>query len=154
MFRDIWLDETSEPLKPYIYGWFNALGNIKCTICPTPCCWNMKDTKQKIESRLRKFEGRYLRRILNIRGKEKITIRKVGDITGIGNITDEIKRRWTWPEQRHPRMVLTWNPQGKRKRGRPVDTRRRTVDTKNISVWWSKTEVNGRLLVVSYMLLH
>ncbi len=28
----------------------------------------------------------------------------------------------------HPRLALTWVPEGKRKRGRPLDTWRRTVE--------------------------
>ena len=45
------------------------------------------------------------------------------------------RRRWTWlghvlrmDHHSHSRIALTWAPEGKRKRGRPRETWRRTVE--------------------------
>ena len=45
------------------------------------------------------------------------------------------RRRWTWlghvlrmDHYSHPRIALTWVPEGKRKRGRPRATWRRTIE--------------------------
>ena len=92
-------------------------------------------TNQRIESRLRGFEGRCLRRILKVRWEHRVTNVEIAARTGIDNIVDEIKRRrWRWlghilrmNKVRHPLAALTWNPQGQRKRGRPHGSWRRTV---------------------------
>ncbi|KAH1187851.1 hypothetical protein KIL84_020600 [Mauremys mutica] len=87
-------------------------------------------TNKKIESRLRGFEGRCLRRILNIHWPQPITNVEVSRLTGINNIVDEAKqRRWRWlghvlrmGADRHPHIALRWTPQGRRRRGRPLGT--------------------------------
>ena len=56
--------------------------------------------------------------------------------TGLNCITDEIKkRRWRWlghvlrmDRKRLPSIALKWTPSGKRNRGRPLGTWRRTID--------------------------
>ena len=61
---------------------------------------------------------------------------EVSRLTGINNIVDEVKRRrWSWlghalrmNKSRHPHAALRWAPPGKRKRGRPLGTWRRTVE--------------------------
>ena len=93
-------------------------------------------TSTKTESRLRGFEGRCLRRILKIRWQQKITNEEISQITGINSITSELKqRRWKWmghvlrmPKTRHPHIALKWTPGGKRGRGRPRETWRRTIE--------------------------
>ena len=49
------------------------------------------------------------------------------------------RRRWKWlghvlrmENNRHARTAITWTPEGKRKRGRPKETWRRTVDRERI----------------------
>ena len=51
------------------------------------------------------------------------------------------KRRWTWighvlrmDNSCLPRVALTWAPEGKRKRGRPKETWRRTVEKERIAM--------------------
>ena len=93
-------------------------------------------TNKKIESKLRGFEGRCLRRILRIRWEHRTTNEEISKRTGITNIVLEVKkRRWKWlghvlrmNKERHPRKILRWTPPGKRSRGRPTGTWRRTVE--------------------------
>ena len=60
-----------------------------------------------------------------------------------------LKRRWGWlghtlrkPSTNITRQVLTWNPQGKRKRGRPKNTWRRDLeaDIKQTGKGWQQLE--------------
>ena len=51
------------------------------------------------------------------------------------------KRRWTWIEHvlrmdnsGLPRVALTWAPEGKRKRGRPKETWRRTLKKERMAI--------------------
>ncbi|XP_033095680.1 uncharacterized protein LOC117100194 [Anneissia japonica] len=93
-------------------------------------------TNRKVESRLRGFEGRCLRRILNIRWPDRVTNMEIRRKTQINDINEEIrKRRWNWlghvlrlKNDGHPRQAERWKPMGKRKRGRPKGTWRRTVE--------------------------
>jgi len=93
-------------------------------------------TNTKCESRLRGFEGRCLRRILQIRWEQRVTNAEIAQRTGINNINDEVKRRrWKWlghvfrmQKKRHPYAALKWNPSGKREAGRPRETWRRTME--------------------------
>ena len=93
-------------------------------------------TNAKIESRLRGFEGRCLRRILRINWEDHISNREVRRKTGINCINEEIKkRRWRWlghilrmSNKRPPSIALKWTPPGKRKRGRPMGTWRRMME--------------------------
>ena len=107
-------------------------------------------TSTKTDSRTRGFEGRCLRRILRIRWDQRVTNTEVFRRTGINNINDEIKkRRWKWlghtlrmQNTRHPRMALTWNPGGKRARGRPRETWRRTIERERADVGKTWNELN------------
>ena len=93
-------------------------------------------TNKRLESRLRGFEGRCLRRILRIRWEQRVTNKEISRRTSINNIVEDVKqRRWRWfghvlrmNKNRHPRAALRWTPPGKRKRGRPLGTWRRTID--------------------------
>ena len=93
-------------------------------------------TNKKLESRLRGFEGRCLRRILKLHWRQHITNKEVSERTGVNSIVAEVKqRRWRWlghvlrmDRKRLPHTVLRWAPPGKRKRGRPLGTWRRTVE--------------------------
>ena len=93
-------------------------------------------TNRKIESRLRGFEGRCLRRILKLHWTQHVTNDEVSKRTGINSIVAEVKqRRWRWfghvlrmNKKRLPYTALRWTPPGKRKRGRPMGTWRRTVE--------------------------
>ena len=66
----------------------------------------------------------------------KITNAEVRTKTGSTRVSEQVKiRRWQWlghvlrmePDSL-PRTAITWAPEGKRKRGRPKETWRRTVE--------------------------
>ena len=90
-------------------------------------------TNQKIESRLRGFEGRCLRRILRIHWEQRITNEEISRRTRVNSIIKEIKkRRWKWlghilrmDRNRRPQAALRWASPGKRRRG----TWRRTIES-------------------------
>ena len=91
---------------------------------------------KKIESRTRGFEGRCLRRILHIKWQDRISKEEVKRRTGINGVNEVVKRRrWTWfghalrmNKSRLPHAAFIWAPPGKRKRGRPMGTWRRTIE--------------------------
>ena len=64
------------------------------------------------------FINRCLRKILRIRWPETITNEKLWERTGQKPLDRQIKKK----------MVLDWNPQGKRMRGWPKKTWKRTVE--------------------------
>jgi len=81
------------------------------------------------------FVNRCLRRILNIHWPEVISNDELWRRTEEIEMSMQIKRRkWKWIGHRLrkgneaiEREALDWNPQGKRRRGRPRHTWRRTV---------------------------
>ena len=89
-----------------------------------------------IEQKLEVFQNKCLRRILKIFWPNTISneeLRNRADISPIAEIIQ--KRRWQWlghvlrmSTQSIPRTALRWTPQGRRKRGRPKETWRRTID--------------------------
>ena len=93
-------------------------------------------TNKKIESKLRGFDGRCLRRILHIWWEQRVTNNEVWEREGMNNIILEVKkRRWSWldhvlriKKERHPHAVLTWVPPSKRKPGRSLGMWRRKVE--------------------------
>ena len=77
--------------------------------------------------RIQTFVNHCLRRILRIHWMDRVSNKDLWDRTHQAQIEIEIlKRRWGWldhtlrkPSTNITRQVQTWNPQGKRKRGRP-----------------------------------
>ena len=95
--------------------------------------WKMtKSDNKKIDT----FELKCLRKILRIRWEEHITNVEVMRRTGISEISKEVQqRRWKYighilrKEQDNDCVTaMTWAPEGRRKRGRPKMTWRRTVE--------------------------
>ena len=76
------------------------------------------------------FFNTRLRRIFNIRWQDKIRNEDLWERAGQKSLTKQIlRRKWGWightlrkPASCTTRQALTWNPQGKRKRGRPRNT--------------------------------
>ena len=66
----------------------------------------------------------------------RITNEEITARAGMETISKQVaRRRWTWlghilrmDYHSHPRIALTWVPEGKQKRGRPCETWRRTVE--------------------------
>ena len=71
------------------------------------------------------------------------------------------KCKWGWmghtmrkPMDDITRQALQWNPQGKRSRGRPKNTWRRTVleEAKGVKKAWAEIKCGGGILWMSYVL--
>ena len=61
------------------------------------------------------------------------------------------RRKWRWIEHtfRKPvasttRKALSWNPQGKRRRGRPRNTWRRDLLAERMGITWNQLEVKAQ----------
>lgn len=110
-------------------------------------CETWKVTKD-VSHRLQVFVNRCLRRILGIYWPDIISNKQLWERCSESPIDQQIKRRkWSWightlrRDPNHiPRQALDWNPQGKRKRGRPKQTWRRTIidEAKAIGKTWSE----------------
>ncbi|VDO84062.1 unnamed protein product [Schistosoma margrebowiei] len=109
------------------------------------------------------FINSCLRKILNIHWPDTISNSLLWERTNQLPAEEEIrKRRWEWighTLRKSPncitRQALTWNPEGKRKRGRPKNTLRRIIeaDMKTMNYNWTELEriaedrVRWRMLV-------
>ena len=86
--------------------------------------------------KLQSFLNHCLRRILKIRWTDKITNEELWERSGqIPMVKQVRKRKWAWvghtlrrPSNSITRRALHWNPQGKRKRGRPKNSGRRDTE--------------------------
>ena len=96
-------------------------------------CWKINT---QLEKRILAFENMSLRRILNTSWQQKITNAEIRRKTGLPPVIELLKRRrWTYlghvlrmEESRLPRTTYEWKPDGRRKRGGPKNTLRRTHD--------------------------
>ena len=101
-------------------------------------------------TRIQSFINNCLRRILRIHWPDKISNRELWQRTKQKPIEEEIlQKRWRWightlrkPASNTTKQALKWNPQGKRKRGRPRNTWRRELeaDIKRIGHEWKILE--------------
>ena len=87
-----------------------------------------------------------LQQILNIDWPEVISNQELWKRTGEIKMSTQIKRRrWNWigrtGHEAIEREALDWNPQGKRRRGRPRRTWRRTVHNEALEKGKSWSEV-------------
>ena len=141
--RNIWKSrKISRRTKIRLY-----VSNVRSVLLYGAETWR---TTRQIESKVRGFEGRCLRRIVNIRWPELISNRELAERTGVGNIVAEIKRRkWRYighvlrmGNNRYAKRVLKWTPPGKRKPGRPKGTWRRSVEAemKEEGITWLSME--------------
>ncbi|XP_070181147.1 uncharacterized protein [Littorina saxatilis] len=102
------------------------------------------------EGKVQTFINGCLRRVLKIRWPETISNADLWERTCQLPAEELIrKRRWGWightlrkPSTNITRQALRWNPQGKRKRGRPRNTWRRDLeaDTRKMGYTWSQIE--------------
>ena len=154
--RPIWKSSTfSMQTKLRLYR-----SNVRSVLLYAAETWR---TTRQIESKLRGFEGRCLRRILGIWWEQRVTNKEIQTRTGINCIVEEVqRRRWKWlghilrmDKKRHPLIALHWNPQGQRGRGRPRGTWRTTVDSERIEAgktwnelkWLAQDRVEWRCFV-------
>ena len=109
------------------------------------------ETAIQIASRLQIFLNKCLRRVMNIKGADKITKEELWRIIHQKSKENQIKRRkfnWIGRTLRKEtgaveETALDWNPQGYRRRGRPKRTWRRTKEDGIKSSRRPRNEVNG-----------
>ena len=111
-------------------------------------CWRVT---QRDSQRLSGFHTSCLRKICRIYWPQKITNKELYQRTGQRDITTVVKqRRWRWlghvirkDRDSITRTALRWTPgSGKRKRGRPRETWRRTIEAemKTAGKTWKELE--------------
>ncbi|VDO56335.1 unnamed protein product [Schistosoma margrebowiei] len=124
-------------------------------------------TTTTIIKKVQVFINSCLRKILNIHRPDTISNSLLWERTNQLPAEEEIrKRRWKWightlrkSSNCITRQGLTWNPEGKRKRGRPKNTLSRIIaDMKTMNYNWTELErialdrVGWRMLVYSELL--
>ena len=128
--RNIWKSKQfSRTTKLKIYN-----SNVKSVLLYGSESWRVN---QRDMGKIEAFHNGCLRRILNIFWPNKISNSQLYEITGCRSVVNEIKkRRYRWlghvfrmEQNQIPKVALNWTPTGKRKRGRPKTTWRRTVKT-------------------------
>ena len=88
------------------------------------------------ELRLDRFHRVCLKKIMRIRWAMKISNEELYRLTSTKPVSETIReRRWRYighilrrEPSSHVRVALTWKPEGRRKKGRPKETWRRTVE--------------------------
>ena len=94
--------------------------------------WRMTKADEK---RLDTFLHKCLRRIFKVHWPMRVPNDEIRRRAGIEKISTQVRRRrWKWighvlrmAPNRNPHVALSWAPSGKRSRGRPRETWRRTV---------------------------
>ena len=123
---------------------FNS--SVKSVLLYSSETWRItKHTVNKIQT----FVNRCLRRIMNVKWSDKVSNNTLWTKTNQLPVEIEIKRRkWRWightlrkPTTSITRQALTWNPQGKRKRGRPRNTWRRDVESEARKMGYTWQEI-------------
>ncbi|KAI8505525.1 Tetratricopeptide repeat domain 27 [Branchiostoma belcheri] len=119
---------------------FNS--NVKSVLLYGSETWR---TTRATQHRLQIFINTCLRRIFKIRWWDRLSNQELWDRAGQNPIGEQIlKRKWSWightlrkANSSITLQALTWNPQGKRKRGRPKNSwRRDTEEMRSISTSW------------------
>nr|KAG5690470.1 hypothetical protein BaRGS_016470 [Batillaria attramentaria] len=120
MLKNIWASKVvSIRTKLRIFN-----SNVKSVLLYGCETWRTTKTMQQ---KIQTFLNTCLRRIFNIRWPEKIRNEELWERAGQEPAAKRIlRRKWGWightlrkPASSITRQALTWNPQGKRKRGRP-----------------------------------
>ena len=124
---------------------FNS--NVKSVLLYGSETW--RTTKTTIRM-IQTFVNTCLRRLLQIHWPDTISNTELWRKTSQLAVEEEIRsRRWRWightlrkPPDNITRQALTWNPQGKRRRGRPRNTWRRDLeaDTRKMGHTWREVE--------------
>jgi len=129
MLKNIWASkEISTKTKLRIFN-----SNVKSTLLYGCETWR---TTKTIQQKIQTFFNTCLRRIFQIRWPEKIRNEDLLERAGQEPVVKQIlRRKWGWightlrkPASTTTRQALTWNPQGKRKRGRPRNSWRRDTE--------------------------
>ena len=120
--------------------------NVKSVLLYGSETWRVTKTNTH---KLQTFINRCLRNILNIRWPVVISNEQLWERTKQSPIGTEVqKRKWGWightlrkPASNVTRQALEWNPQGKRKVGRPKQTWRRSVEVEVKAAGMTWTEL-------------
>ena len=104
---------------------------------------------RELENKLRRFESGCLRKILRITWMQHISEREVRERSGQESIIVKMRRhRWRYlghvlrmEPNRLPKQVLNWTPQGSRRRGRPKETYRRTLQRETTRIGLNMEEL-------------
>ena len=141
MLKKIWRSRTYT-LKTKIRI-FNS--NVKSVLLYGSETWRLTNA---LLNRLQVFINRCLRQILRIRWEERITNVEIWRMASQDPVEIQIKRRkWRWvghtlrkPEGNITRQALRWNPQGKRRPGRPTRSWRRssTDELRSLGLEWGQ----------------
>ena len=141
--RAVW-KATSLSLKTKIEI-FNS--NVKSVLLYGSETWRLTKT---LLSKVQTFVNKRLRQILSIFWPNVITNEDLWLKTGQEDVAITIKRRkWKWightlrrEKENTTRIAMKWNPQGKRKQGRPKWSWRRTVnkELESIGKTWGEAE--------------
>ncbi|XP_062614916.1 uncharacterized protein LOC134276660 [Saccostrea cucullata] len=134
--------------------------NVKCVLLYGAETWRVtKATLQKIQT----FYNTGLRRIFHIRWPERISNEELWKRVGREPMDIQIRQRkcgWIGHTLRKSpssitRQALTWNPQGKRKRGRPTNSWRRDSESelKTQDMTWHDAAKQLRIVFVGGLLL-
>nr|KAG5692470.1 hypothetical protein BaRGS_005016 [Batillaria attramentaria] len=129
MLKNIWASKVvSIRIKLCIFN-----SNVKSVLLYGCETWKTTKTMQQ---KIQTFLNTCLRRIFNIRWPEKIRNEELWERAGQEPSAKQIlRRKWGWightlrkPASSTTRQALTWNPQGKRKRGRHRNSWRRDTE--------------------------
>nr|KAG5703008.1 hypothetical protein BaRGS_016169 [Batillaria attramentaria] len=129
MLKNVWASKVvSIRTKLRIFN-----SNVKSVLLYGCETWRTTKTMQQ---KIQTFLNTCLRRIFNIRWPEKIRNEELWERAGQEPVAKQIlRRKWGWightlrkPASSTTRQALTWNPQGKRKRGRPRNSWRRDTE--------------------------
>ena len=143
ILRNIWASkEINRKTKLRI---FNT--NVKAVLLYGAETWRTTRTMlQKIQT----FINACLRKLFNIRWPEKIANKDLWQKAEQEPVEAQVRRRkWGWightlrkPTSSTTRQALLWNPQGKRKRGRPKNSWRRDTEAelKEKDTTWKEAE--------------
>ena len=121
--------------------------NVKSVLLYGSETWKMTKVIQK---KLQTFINNCLRNILGITWKDKIRNEMIWKKTGQEPIEIQIKeRKWRWightlrkSENNITKQAMKWNPQGRRRQGRPRNTWRRDVtkELADVKLTWKEAE--------------
>ena len=119
---------------------FNSL--VKPVLLNGSETWKMNEGDNKL---LDTFMFKGMRKILHIYWPNEVSNEEILKKVGSQRISEELKiRRWRWighvlrmDQGSHCSTALTWTPDGKRSRGRPKTTWRRTVKVERERLGWS-----------------
>jgi hypothetical protein len=147
MLSKIWKSKALTTATKLII--FNS--NVKSVLLYGSETWK---TTKETTSKIQVFINTCLRRTLNVWWPNKISNEDLWDITGQVSIPQQLlKSKWQWlghtlrkPRDNITRQALQWNPQGRRRVGRPRNSWRRdlTAEIKRTGYGWAQLEQHNK----------